>query len=218
VCSRIDVPLDEAQFKIAFEAFAGFANWPGGERWPTDAVPVVHVEGDRRVVAAYRWGLIPSWWRLPLGELPNTFNARAETVATLRSFRGPFVSRRCVLPVSGYFEWSPVPGAKRKQKQRISSPSGELLALAGLWDEWVSPDGRVTRSCTIVTTVPNERMAEIHHRMPVVLDRADVDRWLSPASSPEELLQILCPCPAEALLVEPVPAAAASTGVLDLGL
>ncbi len=85
-----------------------------------------------------RWGLVPSWWKKPLNELPSTFNARAETVVEKPMFRSAFKSRRCVIPASGFYEWIGKPGAKTPHY--FSARSGAPLAFAGLWETWRDPE------------------------------------------------------------------------------
>ena len=89
-----------------------------------------------------RWGLIPGWWKKTAKEVPATFNARAETVAEKPMFRSPFKRTRCIVPASGYYEWRPAEGGK--QPYFISAASGEVLSIAGLWDEWEDPETRET--------------------------------------------------------------------------
>jgi putative SOS response-associated peptidase YedK len=125
-----------------------------------------------------RWGLIPSWWKKPLNELPPTFNARAETVAEKPMFRSAFKSRRCIIPASGFYEWTGSKGAKTPHY--FSSPSGEPLAFAGLWESWREPEsGETILSATIIVSAANEWMKRYHDRAPVMLEKKDFDLWLS---------------------------------------
>jgi putative SOS response-associated peptidase YedK len=125
-----------------------------------------------------RWGLVPWWWKKPLKQLPASFNARAETVADKRMFRDAFKRRRCVVPASGYYEWLKRPDGK--QPHFISAADGGALSFAGLWNRWKNPEpGEPVVSCTIVVTDANELTKLIHDRMPVILDKADFEAWLS---------------------------------------
>ncbi|HOO96764.1 MAG TPA: SOS response-associated peptidase [Caldisericia bacterium] len=132
------------------------------------------ITSDRKL-EYMKWGLVPSWATdSSIGY--KTFNARAETVDTKPAFRASFAKRRCLIPVSGFYEWKRE-GKKKSQPFLIGMKSGELFALAGLWDSWKSPDGVELKSCTIITTTPNEMMKPIHDRMPVILQQEFEDEW-----------------------------------------
>lgn len=139
----------------------------------------------------FRWGLIPSWAREPsVGN--RLINARGESVAEKPSFRSSFRNRRCLVPATGFFEWK---REKEKIPYNIRMKSGMPFSFAGLWDEWIAPDGEIVRSFTIITTSPNELMAPIHDRMPVILRCEDEHRWLSQQPDPA-LTELLKPYPA----------------------
>ena len=127
----------------------------------------------------------------------HTFNARAESVAEKPSFRATFKRRRCIVPVSAFFEWRAIPGERKKQKLRFASPEEHPLALAGLWKHWTRPEtGEGVESYTVITTGANAFMAPIHERMPVILGERDWDAWLDPETGNLLLLQsMLAPCP-----------------------
>jgi putative SOS response-associated peptidase YedK len=148
-----------------------------------------------------RWGLIPSWARdKNIGA--KLLNARAETVATQPSFRAAFKKRRCLLAADGFFEWAKV--NKGKQPYYFTLKDEGPFAFAGLWEEWRG-EGEPLRSCTILTTGANDVVRPVHERMPVILAPGDYARWLGPAAKPqEELLPLLRPLPAEALVARPV--------------
>ncbi len=141
-----------------------------------------------------RWGLIPPWAREEaIGN--RLINARAETLAEKASFKRLLRGRRCLIVADGFYEWQQ--GAGGKTPIYISLCSGEPFAFAGLWDQWSAPDGRSLRTCTIVTTVPNDLLAPIHNRMPVILPAEAQARWLDPAlHEAEALLPLLQPYPA----------------------
>ena len=126
-----------------------------------------------------RWGLIPSWAEDPkIGH--RLINARSETVAEKPSFRAAFRRRRCLIPVDGYYEWQKT--AAGKQPFLILLPSKGPFAIAGLWESWHAPDGSTLETCTLLTTAANERLREIHDRMPVILDQESRRAWLDPDS------------------------------------
>jgi putative SOS response-associated peptidase YedK len=168
---------------------------------PTQSIVVVRPgEGGGHVLERMRWGLVPSWWKKPLRDLPATFNARAETVSEKPTFRAAFRSRRCVIPASGTFEWQDVPDGK--QPWYFTAAGGPLLLIAGLWEEAPDPDhpGRTLRSATMVITDANAYVARYHDRMPVILDRKSMTTWLG-ANDPSALLK---PAPEDTIKAYPV--------------
>jgi putative SOS response-associated peptidase YedK len=137
-------------------------------------------------------------------------NARAESVADKGAYKHAFKKRRCIIPADGFYEWKKVAGQKAKQPYYIQRTDGEPLAFAGLWEIW-RPDDDVDRttdplrSCTIITGQPNEKIAEIHDRMPVMLPPSAWDAWLDPENDDLEALgKLLVPAPASLLAVHPV--------------
>lgn len=148
----------------------------------------------------FRWGLIPSWAREPsIGH--KLINARGETLVEKPSFKNAFRNRRCLVPATGFYEWQ---RNSRDVACNVSTPTpwhirlrnGEAFSFAGLWDKWVSSNGEVIHSFTIITTSPNKLVEQIHDRMPVILHREDEQRWLSPHPDPS-LINLLQPYPAE---------------------
>lgn len=193
MCGRFTQQRPTSEIASIFQA-EDLARDPGGRFnvAPTDEASVVVQRDEQRAVVRYRWGLVPSWAKDP-GAGPRAFNARAETIATSPLFRDPFRRRRCLVPVDGFYEW------RRNGKARvplwIHDPSGLPLALAGLWTGRQDAEtGEWHRTFTIVTTGPNEFMAAIHTRMPVVIPPESWARWLGPApTDPGELRALLEP-------------------------
>lgn len=150
---------------------------------PTQYAPIIRPqpEGDgdhygEREMALAMWGLVPSWWRKPLKEKKfSTFNARSETVASSNTFRGSFRHKRCLVPASGYYEWTGPKGSKTPFAIGVSNR--RWFCFAGLWDRAMI-DGSPIDSFTILTTTPNDATAGLHHRMPVILHPQDYGRWL----------------------------------------
>lgn len=142
---------------------------------PTQIMPVVVKQADQRRLQMMHWGLIPFWAKdKSMGS--KLINARVETVEQKASFKHAIKERRCIVPVDGYYEWQKTNTGK--QAMRIIMPSNQLFGLAGLWEEWISPDGQAYLSYTILTTAPTPSLAPIHHRMPLVLNREQEDYWL----------------------------------------
>jgi putative SOS response-associated peptidase YedK len=167
---------------------------------PTDDALVVVQREDRRAITAYRWGLVPHW-STDLKAGSRMFNARAETLTTSPAFRDAFKRRRCLVPVEAFYEWKRE-GTVR-QPYAIRREDGRPLALAGLWAGWKDPEtDSVRRTFTIVTTSPNEAIADLHDRMPAIIPDDAWDRWLDPTpADPGELIGMLQPTDVIALRV-----------------
>ncbi len=137
----------------------------------------------------FRWGLIPSWAKD--AKIGNTMiNARGETIAEKPAFRAAFKRRRCLIPADGFYEWRAI--GKQKKPSYIYASSDQPFCFAGLWEYWESPDA-VIESATIVTTSANHFMRDLHDRMPVILNRSDLRRWLDLQTSVDELKELIGP-------------------------
>ena len=176
---------------------------------PTNDVYVVVESGGIRRLDTFHWGLIPFWAKdRKIGQ--KMINARADSLADKNAYKRSFQKRRCLVPADGFFEWRKEPGAKRKQPMHIARKDGEPLAFAGLWEVWRpkdTPDDEATsvRSCTIITGEPNDLVASIHDRMPVMLPPSAWDTWLDRDNDDLDTLgKLLVPAPSELLVVHPV--------------
>jgi putative SOS response-associated peptidase YedK len=161
---------------------------------PTQEVAAVRVEAGDRRLALLRWGLLPRWADDP-SLASRLINARSETAADKPAFRDALRRRRCVVPADGFFEWSGPPRDRRPWliRRRDQAP----FALAGLWERWAPPGQAPRETFTILTTVPNEVVARLHDRMPVVLPPGAFDPWLDPAlEDPAALSRWWTPAPA----------------------
>ena len=204
MCGRFTLTVDPADLQ---DAFAGFT-------LPTQFAPRYNIAPSQPILAIpndgksaadfFVWGLIPSWAKDPaIGS--RLINARAETLAEKPAFRGSYKYHRCLILADGFYEWKSQPGVKAKTPHFIYLKSRRPFAFAGLWDEWNSPDGSLVRSCTIVTTTPNELMALIHSRMPVILAPDAYAQWLDPAvRTPDSLGALLKPFPSDQMSAHPV--------------
>jgi len=161
---------------------------------PTQDVLTVTNDGERHA-QFMRWGLVPFWAKdLKIGY--RMINAKAETLAEKASFRNAFKKRRCLVLADGFFEWRKE--GKEKIPTYIFLKSREPFAFAGLWETWKSPEDKVIKSCTIVTTEPNPFMEHIHNRMPVMLSEEAEALWLDPLTEdPAVLKPLLVPYPPE---------------------
>jgi putative SOS response-associated peptidase YedK len=177
---------------------------------PTQVMPIALVGNDAgatRLVSPARWGLIPRWAKdRAIGS--RLINARSETLAEKPSFRDAFKKRRCLVPATGFYEWRKdearegAKGPARKTPFLIRAPGGRPFTFAGLWEDWMSPEG-VTRSFTIITTAPSEAVASVHDRMPVILPAEARETWVAtaPREAPD-LRRLLVPYAGELELIE----------------
>ncbi|MCB9110914.1 MAG: SOS response-associated peptidase [Anaerolineales bacterium] len=204
MCGRFTLTVDPAELAETFGDFTFPTQFaPRFNIAPTQ--PVLVIPNDAKNQADFFiWGLIPSWSKDPaIGS--RLINARGETIAEKPSFRGGFKYKRCLIPADGFYEWKAQPGAKTKTPYFIHMKDRKPFAFAGLWDEWQSPDGGAVRTCTIITTEPNELMSTLHNRMPVILDQKDYHLWLDPTpQTPDKLLHLIKPFPAESMAAHPV--------------
>ena len=163
---------------------------------PTEQVPIIRLnEAGARELSQVKWGFVPFWAKDPsIGS--RTINARAETVATAPAFRSAFKKTRCLIPASGFYEWQKRDGTT-KQPMHIGMKDGAPFAFAGLWTTWGAKDAEQLVTCTIITGEPNELVAPIHNRMPVILAPGDFDRWLDTAAP--DAGELLRPYPAAAM-------------------
>jgi putative SOS response-associated peptidase YedK len=197
MCGRARLATDYSELKIQLdlEDFGLAPNLrPSWNIAPTQDMLTVLRDPERaaRVARPMYWGLIPSWSK-ELKMKYATFNAKSETVATMASFRSAWkAGRRCLIVTDGFYEWR----KSDKQPFTIQRKDGKLTIMAGLWETWRSPANEVVNSCTILTTEPNEAMASVHNRMPVILAASDWPVWLGemPAND-DAVTALLRPCP-----------------------
>jgi putative SOS response-associated peptidase YedK len=193
MCGRFALAADEAELESEFEGVV-FPKTFAARFNIAPSQPVLAIPNDGKKAADFfLWGLVPSWAKdASIGE--RLINARGETLAEKPSFRGSYKYQRCLIPASGFYEWKSQPGSKIRVPHFVHLKSRKVFAFAGLWAEWNSADGGPIRTCTVVTTTPNEVMASIHNRMPVILGKADYVEWLDASPrSPENLEHLLKP-------------------------
>jgi putative SOS response-associated peptidase YedK len=206
MCGRFTQRLSSADFARIFGARDLLES--AGERYnvaPAQRVAAVVEREEERLLEPMRWGLVPGWAKSPLaGRHP--INARAETVAASPLFRHSFRVKRCLVPADGFYEWQRLPDGRR-QPHYITTADGQPLAFAGLWSAWSerTSEAPALLTCAILTTTPNETMATIHDRMPVILTPETWSLWLGRQSDPSELQGLLRPYPGQLLLYPVAP-------------
>ncbi|MDO6482598.1 SOS response-associated peptidase [Shimia thalassica] len=194
MCGRFAITLPNDAMAQLFSAAPAndLPDVPNYNVCPTTRIhTVLGGEGGRRLVSM-RWGFLPHWYKAT-DDGPLLINARAETIATKPAFREACRQRRCLIPVTGFYEWTKdEDGVRWPWYIRAEGP----LAFAGVWQSWKA-EGETIDSCAIVTTGANRNMSAIHHRMPVIVGHEDWSLWLGEAghgaaalmtSAPEDLL------------------------------
>ena len=139
---------------------------------PSQGITVIVQQDGIRRLETRQWGLIPFWAKAP----KPMINARAETASEKPAFKQAFRKRRCLIPASGFFEWAKEDG--KKQPYYICLQDKSPMAFAGLCEEWYTPDGKIVKTCAILTVEANSFLQFIHHRMPVILTPTKGMNWL----------------------------------------
>ena len=148
---------------------------------PTHQIPAIASQDDEIVMAAFTWGLVPTWAKdSAIGS--RMINARSETAAEKPSFRSALAKRRCIVPADGWYEWQGSPG--KKTPFYFSTVGGEVLGLAGIYESWKQPDGQLLWSIAILTQEARSDFSYIHDRMPVLLTKEMQEDWILAATSP----------------------------------
>jgi putative SOS response-associated peptidase YedK len=170
---------------------------------PQSEVPVLRARRDgTRALDCMRWGLVPSWAKEPsVGS--RMINARCETAAASGAFKWPLQHRRCLVPASGFFEWTG--RARHRRPHWLHAAEGELILMAGVWDMWRrAPEDEPLRTFTILTAEASEDVAPLHDRMPVLIFPEDRESWLEPSTPAERYLSLMRPAPGGTLASHPV--------------
>jgi putative SOS response-associated peptidase YedK len=208
MCGRVRLTSDYSEIKVAlkFDLSAPAPNFETDWNKPPTAPMLVAIrsEDGKRIPKMMRWGLLPHWAKDEKISY-STFNARAEEFTAKPAFRDAWKrGQRCLIVTDGFYEWKKIT-LKERQPYAIAMTDG-MMVMAGLWAKWKDPkSGSEVLSCTILTCGPNEVMAELHDRMPVILAENDWAKWLGEElATQDELLSLLKPCPDDALKIWPV--------------
>lgn len=199
MCGRITVTVEPNEIAEWLEVDPGRIFEPRYNIAPTQWAPVVRMRFDNhtREAVPLRWGLLPPWaTEIATGNM--MINARAETLYQKTSFRNAIQRKRCIVPVTGFYEWQRE--GKKRKAFLVRHPENRPFALAGLWEfNEAVPEGPV-ETFTIITTSANKTMQQIHDRMPVILPDAELARWLNPNVDGAGVKDLLTPA-AEGVLV-----------------
>jgi len=202
MCGRYTITLDPADLQQEFELNEMPAEWkPRYNVAPTQDVPVV-ADANERAVKMMHWGLIPFWAKeKSIGQ--RMINARSETLAEKPAFRAAFTQRRCLILADGFFEWQKADPKSPKVPMYFQLKDKKPFAFAGLWESWRENPEKEVLSCTIITCLPNELVAQVHNRMPVILDSQHAWDWLEQKER-TQLQAMLAPYPAEKMTSQAV--------------
>lgn len=192
-----DTLMDTLRERYGIEGNLVFDYHPRYNIAPGQQVVVIINDGTKNRVGLLQWGLIPSWAQDPaIGN--KMFNARAETLSEKPAFKHSFLNRRCLVLADSFYEWKK--DGDNKIPLRVKMKDNSILALAGLWNTWKPAEGSPISSCTVITTTPNPLMAQLHHRMPVILSTDTEKLWLNPEiRDPDLLASLLTPFPPESM-------------------
>ncbi|MCB1368631.1 MAG: SOS response-associated peptidase [Rhodobacteraceae bacterium] len=181
MCGRFALTLPHEAMSQLFDASLGAALMPVPRYniCPTQGITTVISGTDGRHLVPMRWGFLPHWYKSER-DGPLLINARGETIAEKPAFRAAVRARRCLIPASGFYEWSKAEDGARLPWY-IRPTADTVFAFGGIWQDWQGADGTSHTTCAIVTTGANAHMAEIHHRMPVLIRPADFALWLGEA-------------------------------------
>ncbi len=194
MCGRFTLTKKSGDIADLFEFFGvTVEEEPSYNIAPGQDISVL-LKDHKPCIEKFRWGLIPHWSDEPKSRY-SMINARAETLMEKPAFRNLIRERRCAVIADGFYEWQK--SGKRKIPVYIKLRSGKVFAFAALWDLWTSSSGNeIIKSCTIITTTPNELLKDIHNRMPVIMDRESVEEWISVERfQQDKLLSLLKPYP-----------------------
>ena len=177
MCGRFAITLPSDAMSQLFDAqpVNDLPDVPNFNVCPTNFIHVVTYNGLGRKLESLRWGFVPNWYREVNGG-PLLINARSETIAKKPAFSNASRARRCLIPCSGFYEWSKdLEG--NKIPWFISRNDNAPMVFGGVWQEWSDEIG-IIKTCAIVTTASNTKLSRIHHRLPLVLERSNWGLWL----------------------------------------
>ena len=191
MCGRFAIDIEKPIFVKRFNVLQMEIQLkPNYNVAPGEFLPTVIRKSPNKAVLM-KWGLIPHWSREPKTKF-STINARMETIESSPVYRMPFYKQRCLIPAIGFYEWAKVSdGTKSPYFFNLKNQS--MFVFAGLWDVWKDVEGKEFPSCTIITCPANSIVGKIHPRMPVILEEADEDLWLSDSQDNYQLISLLKP-------------------------
>ena len=199
MCGRFALTLPPE----AMRAYFGYVEQPNFpprcDIRPTQPVAVMRLAGSAYSFTLMRWGFIPGFVRDEKA-FPLLINARSESVFEKPSFRNAIRRRRCLFLSDGFYEWQKLDSSgRKKQPFLIRRPMQGPIAMAGIFERWMSPNGSEVETCAILTTSANAMMSAVHERMPVILEKRQFEPWLSPEATVKEIEHLMRPLDDDAL-------------------
>jgi putative SOS response-associated peptidase YedK len=193
MCGRFNVsssPLSDLLIELVGMPHPGPDNYNAA---PTETVTVLRMgEDEQPELVPMRWWLTP-YWAKEMSAKYSMFNAKSETVEKSPAFREPYKKRRCVVPVSGFYEWAR--SNNQKLPYYLTPHDVPGMLLAGIWDRWRNKEsGDVIESFAVLTCAANEQLKFVHKRQPVMLSMGDAHRWLDPGVEAVELKALFDSC------------------------
>lgn len=202
MCGRSSLTKTEKEIEERFRAtfysedLERYNPLPNYNVAPTQMHPVI-TGNDPQHIQLYKWGLVPFWSKDSKAGA-KMINARMESLVDKPAFKSLLTSKRCIIPMDGFYEWKTQ--GKEKTPFRIITKDQEIFAVAGLWDSWRSPEtGDVLYTFTVITCLPNSLMETIHDRMPAILLPENEKLWIDQNIKPNEAVQLLLPYPSDVM-------------------
>ena len=199
MCGRSSLTKTEKELEKRFNAtfysedLERYNPLPNFNVAPSHFLPVIKND-EQDNFRPVRWGLIPSWAKDTKLSF-KMINARIETILEKNAYKRSMKSRRCIIPADGFYEWKKE--GKTKQAFRIVRKDKSVYAYAGIWDEWINPDGETILSFSILTQPANDSIKDIHERMPVILKPEEEESWLSDDIAAQHLIDMILESPVE---------------------
>jgi putative SOS response-associated peptidase YedK len=195
MCGRFANIEKWGRLKAYYDAYGEIDEWRENYNLaPTQKAPVIVETGKGRELRLMKWGLLQSWDK---EAKKPTFNARSETIREQAFFKESFYERRCIVPVTGFYEWKVVNKDKKKERYpTYFTPKEGLFSFCGIWKEWESPEGKKVETFSIITTTANAIVGKIHDRMPVAITGNMIGAWLAADAKSDVLKSFLTPFPA----------------------
>lgn len=202
MCGRSSLTKTEKEIEARFNAtfysdeLERYNPLPNYNAAPTHMMPIISNKDSDRI-SLYRWGLIPFWAKdEKVGY--KMINARVETLMEKSAFKNAVKSRRCLVPMDGFYEWKKE--GKTKTPYRIILPDTPIFTAAGLWESWKNNKGQEIFSFTVITQKPNELMSPIHDRMPAILSPEQERLWIDDELSAVDAISVIQPYPSDLMM------------------
>jgi putative SOS response-associated peptidase YedK len=203
MCGRFSLTKEEAEIEKRFNARFYSDDLVKRYNVAPSQLSIVITDESPSELQLFKWGLIPSWAKDPsIGN--KMINARSETIWEKPSFKNLIKRKRCLVVTDGFYEWKKI-DSKTKIPYRICVKDESLFTLGGLWDQWTDKSsGEIISSFTVITTNANDKVGEIHDRMPVILSKEDESIWLNENSGQLDIDELLKPYPEQELKTYPI--------------